>query len=123
MKVITALDIAKKDGCKNVLDWIRRVAAAKKVKPSFVVNADPGSEVVARVDHGRWIADCPDCNGAEYVDPDEPVFFCFGCLNTQYQGQLRPVRFPPPEIRERIEANLRPEAYNSWSEEEEPYGV
>lgn len=123
MKPITALDIAKKDNCSSVLSWIKRVAAARRIKPSLVVSTEPGAEVVARIDHGRWIADCPDCNGAEYVDPDEPVFFCFGCLNTQYQGQLRPVRFPPPEIRERIEANLRPEAYNSWSEEEEPYGV
>lgn len=24
----------------------------------------------ARLNHGRWIVDCPECNGAELVTPD-----------------------------------------------------
>ncbi len=27
--------------------------------------------VTARFDHGRWIADCPHCNGAEQARPGE----------------------------------------------------
>jgi len=39
-------------------------------------------KVYARVNHGRWIADCPDCsNGAMLVNPEklEP-FICGNCF-------------------------------------------
>jgi hypothetical protein len=32
------------------------------------------------------------------VDPDEPVFFCFGCGNRENAGYLRPVIFPPARL-------------------------
>ena len=58
----------------------------------------------ASVDFGRWLADCPDCNGAEYVDPDEPVFFCLSCGNEDNNHQARPVVFP--EDKKDIESDL-----------------
>jgi len=30
--------------------------------------------IAARVDHGRWIAGCPRCTGAEFVDAEWPRF-------------------------------------------------
>ena len=34
--------------------------------------------VNARVNHGRWIADCPFCTGSELIWLEEPsLFFCF----------------------------------------------
>lgn len=50
-------------------------------------------EVYARIDFGRWIADCV-CGGAEYVDYDDPVFFCLSCGNSSVNKKLRPVVFP-----------------------------
>ena len=36
--------------------------------------------VKARLDAGRWLADCPmGCRGAEMVSPAEPVFLCCSC--------------------------------------------
>ena len=117
--IVTAKTIALKDRCGTVQEWLRKAAARKQVKISFQL---AGTPVTARIDHGRWIADC-ECRGAEYVDPDEPIFFCLSCMNTEYQGQVRPVQFPAPEIRAQIEAGLTAENYYSWNEREEPYGL
>lgn len=39
-----------------------------------------GAFVLAVVNHGRWIVECPtpQCGGAEQVDPDWPVYVCAG---------------------------------------------
>jgi hypothetical protein len=52
-----------------------------------------GAAVTARIWQGQWIADC-ECNSASFVDPDEPVFFCFGCGNRTNGSKPRPVKFP-----------------------------
>jgi len=52
-----------------------------------------GVPVVARVWQGQWIAEC-ECRGACFVDPEEPVFFCFGCGNRANGQKPRPVIFP-----------------------------
>lgn len=67
------------------------------------LDADPtGTPVLARIWQGQWIADC-ECGGAGFVDPDEPKFFCFGCGNRAHGNRVRPVTFPPAEIRMEIE--------------------
>ncbi len=121
MEVITAKTIANRDGCKTVREFIQKIAARRGIKIPLTIAEGEGAEVIARIDNGRWIADC-ECNGAEYVDPDEPVFWCFSC-NNRHHGLLRPVKFPPADTRQRIEASLKPETFNSWNEQEEPYGV
>lgn len=64
-----------------------------------------GVPVVARIWQGQWIADC-ECGGASFVDPDEPVFFCFSCGNRAHGQTLRPVQFPPEDERKEIERLL-----------------
>lgn len=58
---------------------------------------------VARVNHGRWIADCPFCPGAEQIWPQgirraEDVAFPFGIANGILHcgttGSTCPVDFP-----------------------------
>lgn len=115
-EIITAKTIANRDRCKSVLDWIRKSAARYEIQVKDVVCKQP---VIARIDHGRWIADC-ECQGAEYVDPDEPVFFCLSCLNAAHQGALRPVVFPSEKKREKIIKKLNAENFFSWNEREEP---
>lgn len=61
-----------------------------------------GSVVLARIWQGQWVAECDVCGGNEFVDPQEPVFFCFGCGNRENGHYLRPVTFP--ENWEEIEA-------------------
>jgi len=51
--------------------------------------------VQARVNHGRWIADCPFCIGAEMVWFEEPsIFFCFSCRNKAVGEHLLRVEIP-----------------------------
>jgi hypothetical protein len=121
-QVLTARDIARRDGCRTSAEWRKRLAGRRGIHLSNVIAQGDGAEVAARIDHGRWIADC-ECGGAEYVDADDPVFFCFSCENQAHASQLRPVRFPPPGIRMKIEAGLRPETFFSWNEREEPDGL
>jgi hypothetical protein len=64
-----------------------------------------GAPVVARIWQGQWISDC-ECNGASFVDPDEPVFVCFSCGNRANGNKPRPVTFPPTEERLEIERLL-----------------
>lgn len=64
-----------------------------------------GTPVKARIWQSQWVADC-ECNSTMFVDPDEPIFFCFGCANRLNGGRIRPVEFPPKAERERIEELL-----------------
>ena len=67
--------------------------------------------LMARVDHGRWLADCLRCPGAELVAEGRP-FVCESCGFTSEM----PPRFP--RARSKIEALLlnRPYAQNrNWS--------
>lgn len=71
----------------------------------------------ARVDHSRWIVDCPDpnCRGATMADIDDPRFYCFSCHNKAVGGDWLPVQFPAE--REAIEKMLmeRPaEGVRNW---------
>lgn len=64
-------------------------------------------EVVARAEHGRWLADCP-CGGARLVQPGV-AFWCADCGH----GPV-PVRWP--DDREAIDAVLmaRPIGNRHW---------
>jgi hypothetical protein len=80
----------------------------------FLIQVQEGkyySPVQARILYGRWMADCPECNGANDVDPNEPVFLCTSC---GWPGMLTRVLFP--ENSEAIEHELlkrpRPENRN-----------
>jgi len=67
--------------------------------------APSGTPIVAEVRDNRWIAQC-ECMGAEVVDPDDPVFFCWSCFNASNQGLPRPVIFPDTNKRRAIERVL-----------------
>ena len=84
-------------------------------KFGYTINWQPeGKALPAMVNHGRWIVKCPTCNGAELVDPDMPIFFCYSCGNESNGGHVYPVSFPQ-NWRE-IEAALidRPPANQNW---------
>ena len=38
-----------------------------------------GGATVAYVNHGRWVADCPECNAGIAVWPDHPLTACGEC--------------------------------------------
>lgn len=58
------------------------------------IDGDPrGVPVQAYVHQGQWIAQC-ECGSCEFVNPNDPVFFCWGCVNRANNSYLRPVEFP-----------------------------
>lgn len=64
--------------------------------------------VVAYVNHGRWVADCP-CAGAEVVSPGVDMR-CGSC------GMTSPVKFPKKADQDRINGLLekRPPMNQNW---------
>jgi len=109
-KILTARDAAQAVGFPaniTTSQWL--IAHSKNLFDAKLVRFQCSGElskkysVYARVDSGRWLADCPICSRSNYVDPDEPVFYCFGCGN-QGSGKFVPVIFP--EEREEIETLL-----------------
>ena len=107
-KIITAKDVAVRDSQPSVSEWIRITSIQLKMRGICPVIFDSqvrGKTVPAYISNGRWMALCDEtgCQGCEYVDPDEPIFYCLSCGNGQ-TGQARPVKFP--SRRREIEAAL-----------------
>jgi hypothetical protein len=50
-----------------------------------------GKPLDARVEHARWIVDCPNCNGAEFLFEDK-LFYCQLCHNADVGGKTRKVK-------------------------------
>ena len=67
--------------------------------------------MIARVNHGVWIASC-ECGARGAPAPGLVVWlaipfgFCLRCLNRSWGGGWRPVVVPPPADRAAIEAVL-----------------
>ncbi len=114
--VKTAKDMATQEKFKSVKD--RVISWANKSGHKFVGDRTAGNPVSARIDYGRWIADC-ECGGAEYVDPEEPIFFCMACGNKITSGRARKVVFPKNRVEVEIKtmANIEP-AWQCWKEGE-----
>ena len=51
-------------------------------------------EVSARINHGRWIADCAGCNSALVIDLGYPFFMCVECGNGYNDGKWLKIILP-----------------------------
>ena len=80
----------------------------------FDFDARPIGEVMAEVNHGRWIARCSVCGGAEEAAWQEPIFYCLSCGNAENGGHTMGIIFP--ENRVEIEGVLlaRPMENRNW---------
>ena len=63
-------------------------------------------QIRARLNHGRWICDCPFCPGAELADGDR--FLCQTCRNAAAGGRYVEVIWPDAALRRRIVRTLAP---------------
>lgn len=104
--IITAKHYCARDGVSSVRERILKLRndQSRKKNIAIPIQMDKLSTrpVFARIELGQWIADC-DCGGCEFVDPDEPIFFCMSCGNRNDASMLRPVEFPPEDQRLEIE--------------------
>lgn len=107
--IITASHYSEAEGAGGtvrgrILKRAQELAQQNRIKGRIVdIDGVGGEPVTARIWQGAWIADCPDCKGAEFVSHDEPIFWCCGCANRRNDHKLRRVIFPEPEIRLQIE--------------------
>ena len=117
-------------GLRNIShrQWFTKQGIARGLKVSGIEHDGRKYTIKARLNHGRWIADCPlqhegqKCIGAECVTEDDPIFFCLSCGNIETAGNFIKVKFPPSEQRHKFEQSLalRPESLRNWIPGETP---
>ena len=106
-RIITAKDYSEREGAggsvrARILKTREMYHKKKNIALTILgIDAAQGAAVRARIWQGQWIADC-ECGGAEFVEPSEPIFYCFSCGNRVNHNYVRPVEFPVE--REAIEA-------------------
>lgn len=72
-------------GAERVIAWYEQTAQRRLPRP---VGEPSGEPLYARIDAGRWVAQCP-CGSAQVVTPSDPRMFCVECLTG-----WRPVLIP-----------------------------
>jgi hypothetical protein len=55
---------------------------------------DPRNPIEVYANHGRWVAECPVCHGAQLASRTDPRFFCVDCLNAYNGGKWVPLVWP-----------------------------
>jgi len=103
-KIYTGLDKAQEMGFPTYTDFVTELAKSQN-RPWH--GASCASSVYARVDFGRWLADC-ECGAANYVEPTVPdLYYCPTCGNETTNGAARVVIFPDNRIEIEQELLLR----------------
>jgi hypothetical protein len=106
--IVNGKHLALAKGEKSLRDWVLKQSSERfhknMIRYPFTGKVAERKTVNARIDFGRWVADCPDCNGCEYVNPDDPFFFCLSCGNVTLEGLARKVIFPKnmPDIEKEL---------------------
>jgi hypothetical protein len=107
--IVTAAHYCQRDGVQNIKQRIMKLRdqtqRKKQIEIRIQIDKVATRPVYARIELGQWIADC-ECRGCEFVDPADPIFFCFSCANRDDANMLRPVVFPSPQERMEIERLL-----------------
>lgn len=68
----------------NIENFTRNALFVQKIKfPKEISEIS----VDAEINHGRLIAKCPFCSGAELVDKNDKRFFCLSCYNKDAEGK------------------------------------
>jgi hypothetical protein len=111
MKIRYQEDEAKRLGYRTTRLMRKSMATRKRYKYDDKARGKPQP---ARLNHARWLVDCPFCLGAEIVSHIDPVFFCQSCGMADNDGHTAPVKFPP--FREEVDALMRqrPERNCNW---------
>jgi hypothetical protein len=67
---------------ERVLVWYEQKQQRRLPRRSGTVL---GVTVYPQINHGRWVADCPECSSAQIVTPTDPRMFCVECLSGWFQ--------------------------------------
>lgn len=74
-------------------EWVHQMMGPKSLAPLSAA-VDPEATIHAYVNHGRWIAECPDCRNAQLACRTDKRFLCNECGNIAVGGLWRPVEWP-----------------------------
>ncbi|MEU0393804.1 hypothetical protein ABZ208_13675 [Streptomyces sp. NPDC006208] len=91
---------------ERALRWYEEKAQRRLPRPQ---GTDLGPPTMARIDAGRWVADCP-CGSAQVVTPEDPRMFCVECLPSAW---LR-VRFPTDVAAAEATVAAKPQHERFW---------
>lgn len=101
--------------------WVTAQYWPRKDVPKFTPTKLVNTVVTrARVDAGRWIADCPFCPSAQHVSKVDRRFFCSDCLMMTVDGAMIHVLWPSDDKIAEIERllGLRKVAAMHWRPDE-----
>ena len=70
-------------------------------KPVPAIPVGPLPQYPARINWGRWLVDCPNCNSALDVTPTDTIGLCLDCGTEWFE-----VVFPPPGLKVAVETIL-----------------
>lgn len=97
--------------------WARAVKAPWVIMPNPL--PAPHGRAYARVNHSRWIVDCPFCAGAQDASRINPIFWCAECGMSD--NDFAPMAVVFPDNADEIERILllRPNpATRNWDKSE-----
>lgn len=112
----TAREERKVGSVDELYRWLRtRAPQPRTVRPPSEMASD-APPALAYVNHGRWVADCPNrtcpqpscpgyCNAAMDLLNGAP-YLCGCCYNSDLGGRWRPVQWPTDADRQEIERAL-----------------
>jgi len=77
------------------LDASGKTEAHHRINQRPLIRKMPTADITleARIEHARWIVDCPNCNNAEFAFEDN-LFLCSSCQNSDINGEIRQVEMP-----------------------------
>jgi hypothetical protein len=67
---------------ERVVRWYEEQAQRQLPRPTGTI---VGVRLYAQINHGRWVADCPECGSAQIVTPADPRMYCVECLSGWFQ--------------------------------------
>lgn len=98
---------------ERVFRWVELRQQRRLEPPSgFLL----GQQTYARINHNRWVADCP-CGSAQVVTPTDPRLACTECG----YGWVKVVFPQDPAAAEAEIANELPHERNWWHPDDEPW--
>lgn len=104
---MSLVDWEAKFGARTLEDNAFRFPSSTGDRTLPAPGVDLSIEATARVNAGRWIADCPfGCGGAEYVDLSNQLFFCCECRNAPVGNAPVRVALAAKDELSTIEASL-----------------
>lgn len=96
--------------CPSTMDFW---SAPMPFEPAAPISGEP---IFVYANQGRWVAECPDCRGAQLACATDPRFMCHCCANVANSRHWRHLIWPKNGTKKAIEEvlNRRPLYNQNW---------